>query len=147
MKVEIFTDGACSPNPGPGGWAAIIRVPGEPDRELSGPAASTTNNQMELMGAIQGLEALPTDRGPLAVQLTTDSQYVKNGIQSWIHGWKRNGWKTAAKKDVLNKELWQRLDEAAARHNVVWLWVRGHNGHPLNERVDRLAVAARLQVA
>lgn len=138
--VEIYTDGACAPNPGPGGWGVVIVPPGQPNIELSGsPEITTTNNRMELTAAIMGLEHYADRR---SILLFTDSQYVKNGIQTWIAGWKRNGWITSAKKPVLNKDLWIRLDEAAARHDVTWRWVRGHNGHPLNERADRLAVAA-----
>ncbi|MGB0660605.1 MAG: ribonuclease HI [Mangrovicoccus sp.] len=135
-----YTDGACSGNPGPGGWGALlIAKEGEQivkEKELSGGEALTTNNRMELLGAINALEAF--DR-PVSVTLVTDSAYVKDGITKWVHGWKRNGWKTAAKKPVKNEELWRRLDEAAARHDVTWEWVKGHAGHPENERVDELA--------
>ena len=134
-EVEIFTDGACSGNPGPGGWGTILRM-GERERELSGGDPATTNNRMELMAAISALEAL---NRPSAVELHTDSQYVKNGIMSWIHGWKRNGWRTADKKPVKNADLWQRLDEASDRHTVTWHWVKGHAGHDENERADELA--------
>jgi ribonuclease HI len=134
-NVEIFTDGACSGNPGPGGWAAILRI-GERERELSGGDVATTNNRMELMGAISGLEAL---KRPCRVRLFTDSVYVKDGATKWIHGWKKNGWRTADKKPVKNIELWQRLDAARAPHNIDWIWVKGHSGHPENERVDQLA--------
>ena len=134
-EVEIFTDGACSGNPGPGGWAAILRV-GERERELSGGQASTTNNRMELMGAISGLEAL---NRPCVVKLYTDSRYVLEGATKWIHGWKRNGWRTADKKAVKNVELWQRLAAAAAPHIVHWAWVKGHSGHVENDRADLLA--------
>lgn len=134
-RVEIFTDGACSGNPGPGGWGAILRY-GDTMRELNGGEPVTTNNRMELLAAINALEAL---KRPSHVDLHTDSQYVKNGIMSWIHGWKRNGWKTADKKPVKNAELWQRLDDVADLHEVTWHWVKGHAGHPENERADELA--------
>ena len=133
--VEIFTDGACSGNPGPGGWGAILRFNGN-TRELSGGEAVTTNNRMELMAAISALNAL---KEPCEVLLHTDSKYVMDGISGWIHGWKRNGWKTADKKPVKNGELWQALDEANRRHNVKWHWVKGHAGHVENERADELA--------
>ncbi|MEM1199548.1 MAG: ribonuclease HI [Pseudomonadota bacterium] len=136
--VEIFTDGACSGNPGPGGWGAILRY-GEVEKEISGGAANTTNNQMELMAAINALEALSR---PCRVNLHTDSQYVKNGITQWMKGWVRNGWKTAAKKPVKNAELWKQLDAAVKRHEVKWHWVKGHAGHPENERADELARTA-----
>lgn len=134
-RVEIFTDGACSGNPGPGGWGAVMRY-GDTEKELSGGEADTTNNRMELMAAIAALEALTR---PMDVTLTTDSTYVKDGITKWIHGWKRNGWKTAAKKPVKNADLWQRLEEATAKHQIEWAWVKGHAGHPENERADELA--------
>ncbi len=134
-KIEIFTDGACSGNPGPGGWGAVLRYNGV-IKELSGGEAETTNNRMELLAAITALEAL---KRPSRVDLHTDSEYVKNGISQWIHGWKRNGWRTSAKQPVKNAELWQRLDAAQARHEVHWHWVRGHGGHPENERADELA--------
>jgi len=134
-EVEIFTDGACSGNPGPGGWAAILRM-GDRERELSGGDASTTNNRMELMGAISGLEAL---KRPCEVKLYTDSRYVLDGATKWIHGWKKNGWRTADKKAVKNVELWQRLVAAVAPHKVHWAWVKGHSGHVENERADQLA--------
>jgi ribonuclease HI len=134
-EVEIFTDGACRGNPGPGGWGAILRI-GERERELSGGDPATTNNRMELMGAISGLEAL---KRPCHVKLFTDSVYVKDGATKWIHGWKKNGWKTADKKPVKNVELWQRLDTARKGHDIDWIWVKGHSGHPENERVDQLA--------
>jgi ribonuclease HI len=137
--VEIFTDGACLGNPGPGGWGAILRWR-ETTRELSGGAAATTNNRMELMAAIAALEALRRDG--VRVRLYTDSMYVRDGITRWIHQWKRNGWRTAAKKPVRNVELWQRLDQAMAAHDVEWHWIRGHAGHPENERADALARAA-----
>jgi ribonuclease HI len=134
-EVELFTDGACSGNPGPGGWAAILRM-GEKERELSGGETPTTNNKMELMGVIAGLEAL---KRPCIVRIHTDSKYVMDGATKWIHGWKRNGWRTADKKPVKNMELWQRLDAARASHEVEWRWVKGHSGHPENERADQLA--------
>ena len=133
--IEIFTDGACSGNPGPGGWGAILRWR-ETEKELSGGEASTTNNRMELMAAIC---ALATLKRPSSCVLYTDSTYVRDGITKWIHGWKRNGWKTAAKKPVKNAELWQRLEKACATHQVDWQWVKGHAGHPENERADQLA--------
>jgi ribonuclease HI len=133
--VDVFTDGACSGNPGPGGWGAILRMSGV-EKELSGGDPATTNNRMELMGAIAALEAL---KRPCKVRLHTDSVYVKDGATKWIHGWKKNGWKTADKKPVKNVELWQRLDAARAGHEVEWIWVKGHSGHPENERADALA--------
>lgn len=133
--VVIYTDGACSGNPGPGGWGAILTY-GDKCREISGGEALTTNNRMELMAAIAALEAL---NRPSRVELHTDSVYVKNGITSWIHGWKRNGWRTADKKPVKNEELWRRLDEARQRHDIDWRWVKGHSGHAENERADELA--------
>jgi ribonuclease HI len=136
--VIIHTDGACSGNPGMGGWGAILSF-GDVEKELKGSEPHTTNNRMELMAAISALEAL---KKPCRVDLHTDSQYVQNGISSWIHGWKRNGWKTADRKPVKNVDLWQRLDEAMARHQVKWHWVKGHVGHELNERADALARAA-----
>jgi len=135
--VEIFTDGACSGNPGPGGWGAVLRY-GTAERELSGGEASTTNNRMEMMAAIVALETL---KRPSRVDLHTDSTYLRDGITKWIHGWKRNGWKTAAKKPVKNVDLWQRLEKALERHEVSWHWVKGHAGHPENERADALARA------
>ena len=134
-EVEIFTDGACRGNPGPGGWAALLRSQGV-EKMFSGAEQETTNNQMELMAAIQGLEAL---KRASSVLLTTDSQYVRQGITQWIHGWKRNGWKTSQKQPVKNKVLWQRLDVAVAKHQVEWHWVKGHSGHEENERVDMAA--------
>ena len=134
-EVEIFTDGACSGNPGPGGWGTILRWKGV-ERELSGAEPETTNNRMEMMAAIAGLEAL---KRPLSVRVTTDSTYLRDGITRWIHGWKRNGWKTADKKPVKNADLWQRLDDLTRRHTVIWDWVKGHSGHPENERCDALA--------
>jgi ribonuclease HI len=136
--VEIFTDGACSGNPGPGGWGAILRY-GEIEKELSGGDPATTNNRMELMAAIAALEAL---KRPCRVRVYTDSQYVRDGITRWLHSWKARNWRTADKKPVKNVDLWQRLDQAAAPHDVEWLWVRGHAGHPENERADLLARAA-----
>ena len=136
-EVEIFTDGACKGNPGPGGWGAILRF-GDKERELSGGESPTTNNRMELMAAIEALRAL---KRPCHVQLTTDSNYVRDGITKWIHGWRRNGWKTSDKKPVKNAELWQALIEAAEPHRIDWHWVRGHAGHPENERADALACA------
>jgi ribonuclease HI len=136
--VEIFTDGACSGNPGPGGWGAILRWRGE-EKELSGGEPETTNNRMEMMAAIRALEALTR---PAQVRLHTDSAYLRDGIMRWIHAWKAKGWKTADKKPVKNVDLWQRLETAAERHDVEWIWVRGHSGHPENERADKLARAA-----
>ncbi|MGJ8571765.1 MAG: ribonuclease HI [Hoeflea sp.] len=133
--VEIFTDGACSGNPGPGGWGAILRH-GESVKEMSGGEGETTNNRMELLGAISALNAL---KGACEVDLYTDSKYVMDGISKWIFGWKKNGWKTAAKKPVKNAELWQALDQANQRHKVKWHWVKGHDGHVENERADELA--------
>ncbi len=137
-----FTDGACSGNPGPGGWGVLLQArEGDAvlrERTLSGGEAETTNNRMELMAAISALEALTR---PSAVTIVTDSAYVKNGVTGWIHGWKRNGWKTSTRKPVKNAELWQRLDAARARHDVTWEWVKGHAGHPENERADELARA------
>jgi ribonuclease HI len=135
--VDIFTDGACSGNPGPGGWGAILRF-GEVEKELMGSEAPTTNNRMELMAAIAGLEGL---KRPCRVRVHTDSQYLRDGIMKWIHGWKKNGWRTADKKPVKNADLWQRLDAAAKKHEVEWFWVKGHAGHPENERADALARA------
>ena len=135
--VEIFTDGACKGNPGPGGWGAILRSKGK-ERELSGGESPTTNNRMELMAAIEALKAL---KKPCRVQLWTDSNYVRDGITKWIHGWRRNGWKTADKKPVKNAELWQALLEACDPHRIEWHWVKGHAGHPENERADALACA------
>lgn len=135
--VEIFTDGACSGNPGPGGWGAILRY-GKREKELSGGEAETTNNRMELTAAIEALQAL---KEPCVIDLHTDSSYVRDGITAWIEGWKRNGWRTADRKPVKNAELWQALDAARLRHEVRWHWVRGHAGHPENERADELARA------
>ncbi|TQF00407.1 MAG: ribonuclease HI [Spiribacter salinus] len=139
-ELLAYTDGACSGNPGPGGWGVLLQAKdGEitvKERELSGGEAVTTNNRMELLAAINALETLEK---PSALTIVTDSTYVKNGVTGWIHGWKKNGWKTAAKKPVKNAELWQRLDAAQARHEVSWEWVKGHAGHPENERADALA--------
>ena len=142
-EVTIFTDGACKGNPGPGGWGAVMRF-GEVEKELAGGEADTTNNRMEMMAAIMALEAL---KRPCSVAITTDSVYVRDGITKWIHGWKRNGWRTASKKPVANADLWQRLDTATAHHRITWLWVKGHAGHPENERADRLASDAAMAVA
>ncbi|AMV71085.1 ribonuclease HI [Desulfuromonas carbonis] len=136
--VEIFSDGACSGNPGPGGWGTILRYDGKV-KELSGYAPETTNNRMELTGAIAGLSAL---KRPCRVKLTTDSEYVKKGITEWIDGWVRRGWKNSQKKDVANRDLWEELLEQSRRHQVEWHWVRGHAGHAENERCDELARAA-----
>ena len=133
--VEIFSDGACSGNPGPGGWGTLLRWNGN-EKELSGFAPQTTNNRMELTAAIEGLSAL---RRPCRVRLTTDSEYLKKGITEWIDGWIRKGWKNSQKKDVANRDLWERLLELTCRHQVEWHWVRGHAGHPENERCDELA--------
>lgn len=133
--VEIFTDGACRGNPGPGGWGALLRYDGH-ERELWGGEAQTTNNRMELMAAIVALETLTR---PCQVDITTDSEYVRKGITEWLKNWKQRGWKTSAKTPVKNAELWQRLDSAAARHHLRWHWVKGHSGHPENERADALA--------
>ncbi len=133
--VELFTDGACRGNPGPGGWGALLRY-GDTEKELWGGEAETTNNRMELMAAIRGLESL---KRPCRVRLTTDSQYVMKGITEWMDNWKRRGWKTAARKPVKNVDLWRRLDKALEPHEVEWCWVRGHTGHAENERADELA--------
>ncbi len=134
--VEIYTDGACSGNPGPGGWGAVLSY-GEHTKEMhGGDPGPTTNNRMELMAAIQALESLTK---PSSVRLHTDSSYLRNGVSNWLPGWKRNGWRTASKQPVKNAELWRRLDAAAARHEVHWLWVKGHAGNPGNERADQLA--------
>ena len=140
--IHAWTDGACSGNPGPGGWGVLMRALDGgvvvKEREYQGGEGLTTNNRMELMAAITALEALTK---PTAVTITTDSAYVKNGVTTWIHGWKRNGWMTADRKPVKNADLWQRLDAAAARHRVTWAWIKGHAGHPENERADELARA------
>jgi ribonuclease HI len=134
-RIEAYTDGACRGNPGPGGWGAILRY-GDHEKELKGGEAETTNNRMELTAAIRALEAL---RRPCEVDLYTDSQYLRLGITQWMQGWKKNGWKTSGKKPVKNQDLWQALEAAAARHEVRWHWVKGHSGHPENERADALA--------
>ena len=134
-RVDIFTDGACSGNPGPGGWGAVLRAGGH-EKELCGGERDTTNNRMELTAAIEALEALTE---PCQVTLTTDSTYVRDGITRWLANWKKNGWRTTAKKPVKNQELWQKLDRQASRHDVIWKWVKGHSGHPDNERADMLA--------
>ena len=137
-RVNIWTDGACSGNPGPGGWGAILKA-GDTEKELSGAEAATTNNRMELMGAIQALEAL---KRPTEVTLHTDSKYVMDGVTKWIHGWKKNGWKTADKKPVKNEDLWRLLDAANSRHKVTWKWVKGHADDEMNNRADALARGA-----
>ncbi|MGD9664404.1 MAG: ribonuclease HI [Novosphingobium sp.] len=141
--VEIFTDGACKGNPGPGGWGALLRM-GRHEKELSGADPHTTNNRMELTAAIRALETLIE---PCRVRLHTDSKYVMDGMTRWVAGWQRNGWKTASRKPVQNAELWHELIEASGRHEIEWIWVKGHNGHPENERVDQLASDAAAQVA
>ncbi len=133
--VEMYTDGACRGNPGPGGWGVLLRY-GDTEKELCGGEANTTNNRMELTAVICGLRALSRC---VEVTVFTDSKYVKNGMQQWIHGWKRNGWKTASKKPVKNVDLWQQLDALVNQHNVAWQWVKGHSGHAENERADELA--------
>ena len=133
--VDIYTDGACSGNPGPGGWGAILRAGGQ-EKEIWGGEPSTTNNRMELLAVIRALDLL---KRPVQARVHTDSQYVQKGISEWIHGWKARGWKTASKAPVKNADLWRRLDETASRHTVQWLWVKGHAGHPENERADELA--------
>lgn len=135
MKVEIWTDGACSGNPGPGGWGALLRF-GKHEKELSGGEIDTTNNRMELMAAIEALNAL---KRSCDVDLHTDSKYVRGGITEWMHNWKKNNWRTAAKKPVKNADLWQKLDEAQSRHTITWHWVKGHAGIPENEKADELA--------
>ncbi len=142
-KVEIFTDGACKGNPGPGGWGALLRM-GQHEKELSGSEAHTTNNRMEMMAVISALKALTR---PCEVRLHSDSKYVIDGITKWVHGWKRKGWVNASKKPVRNAELWHDLIEASAPHKIEWIWVKGHNGHPENERVDKLASDAAERVA
>lgn len=137
-KVEIFTDGACSPNPGPGGWAAILRY-GESEKELSGFAAWTTNNRMELTAVVEAIRAL---KRPCHLVIHTDSRYLKDGITSWIHQWQRKGWKTSTGTPVKNQDLWLALAEAGRRHTIEWNWIKGHAGHPENERCDELARAA-----
>lgn len=142
-RVEIFTDGACKGNPGPGGWGALLRM-GKHEKELSGSDPHTTNNRMELTAAIRALGALIE---PCQVTLYTDSKYVMDGITRWVHGWKRNGWVTASKKPVQNAELWHDLIEVTGKHEIEWIWVKGHDGHPENERVDQLASDAALAVS
>jgi len=142
-EILIHTDGACSGNPGPGGWGAILEWKGH-RKELSGAEPETTNNRMELLAAIRALQAIKGKDKP--VRLVTDSTYVRDGVTKWIHGWKRNGWKTAAKKPVKNDDLWKELDEAARRHDVTWEWVKGHSGHPENDRADELARLAIAQM-
>jgi len=137
-QVRVWTDGACLGNPGPGGWGALLRWNGH-EKELSGSEPETTNNRMELMAAIQALESL---KRPCSVVLVTDSQYVRKGISEWMNNWKRNGWRTASRKPVKNDDLWRRLDRAVGRHDVDWQWVKGHSGHPENERADELATTA-----
>jgi ribonuclease HI len=133
--IEIYTDGACSGNPGPGGWGVILRS-GDTEKELFGGAAQTTNNRMEMTAVIEALRVL---KRPVAAHVHTDSQYVQKGISEWIHGWKRRGWKTADRQPVKNEDLWRELDQLAAQHRIEWVWVRGHAGHPENERADALA--------
>jgi ribonuclease HI len=142
-KIEVFTDGACSGNPGPGGWGAILRTKGV-EKELSGGEKDTTNNRMEMMAVIAALEALTR---PCEVTVTTDSQYVMKGMMEWLPGWKKRNWLTAGKKPVKNVDLWQRMEKAATSHKLDWVWVRGHQGHAENERADQLAVTAREQIA
>lgn len=137
-RVDVFTDGACLGNPGPGGWAALLRY-GTAEKEISGGEAETTNNRMELTAAVRALDSLTR---PASVRLHTDSRYVRDGIESWLPRWKANGWRTAGRKPVRNRDLWQDLDRARERHAVEWVWVRAHAGHPENERVDRLARCA-----
>jgi len=137
--IEVWTDGGCKPNPGPGGWAAILRWKGH-EKELSGADPASTNNRMELTAAISALEAVTR---PSRIVIHTDSEYVRNGVTRWHHGWVRNNWRNAAKEPVANMELWKRLLAAAAKHEVEWKWVRGHSGDPMNERADQLATAAR----
>lgn len=133
--VEIYTDGACKGNPGPGGWGVLLRYKGQ-EKQLKGAEPETTNNRMELTAALEGLKSL---KRPCKVSLTTDSQYVRKGITEWIHGWKKKGWKHASKKPVKYADLWQALDEATQQHDIEWHWVKGHSGHPENELVDQLA--------
>ncbi|RLB64098.1 MAG: ribonuclease HI [Deltaproteobacteria bacterium] len=142
-EVEIFTDGACSGNPGPGGWGAILRSKGI-EKELSGGEKDSTNNRMEMMAVIVALESLTR---PCSVKITTDSQYVMKGMMEWLPGWKKRNWKTAGRKPVKNVDLWKRMEQAAQTHELEWEWVRGHQGHPENERADQLAVAARDEAA
>lgn len=140
--VEIYTDGACKGNPGPGGWGVLLRYNGA-EKHLKGAESNTTNNRMELMAAIQALKAL---KRPCKVSLTTDSQYVRKGITEWIHGWKKKNWQNAGKKPVKNADLWQELDALSQKHQVEWHWVKGHSGHPENERVDQLANEAIVEL-
>ncbi len=142
-EVKVFTDGACSGNPGPGGWGAILQAKGS-EKELSGGEKESTNNRMEMMAVIAALEAI---KRPCHVTVTTDSQYVMKGMLEWLPSWKKRGWKTASKQPVKNVDLWQRLEQAALPHKLEWQWVRGHQGHPENERADELAVAARELIA
>ena len=135
QKVKLFSDGACRGNPGPGGWGALLQA-GATEKELWGGERNTTNNRMELTAVIRALEAL---KRPVAVRIHTDSQYVQKGISQWIHNWKKNGWRTSDKKPVKNADLWQRLDVLSGQHDVAWIWVKGHAGHPGNERADKLA--------
>jgi ribonuclease HI len=141
--ITVYTDGGCTGNPGPGGWAAILVPPDKEPIELSGGDKATTNNRMELIAAIKALEYVVRTQSEKEVQIHTDSQYVKNGITTWIHSWKKNGWRTAAKQDVKNKDLWIALDEWVSTLNVRWVWVKGHSGVPLNERCDVLVAAER----
>lgn len=143
-RIKMSTDGACKGNPGPGGWGVVLRAANGSERELSGGEALTTNNRMELTAAIRGLEAL---KRPCHVILETDSVYVRDGITKWIHGWRKNGWRTADKKPVKNAELWQELVAACSRHQIDWRWVKGHNGDPDNERADKLASDAALNAS
>ena len=138
MSIEIYTDGACSGNPGPGGWGAILRWNGH-EKELSGGEGETTNNRMEMMAVIKGLEALKKNS---TVTLYTDSKYVQQGVDEWLEGWKARGWKSASKKPVKNQDLWEQIDSLIQQHSVEFIWVKGHSGHEFNERVDKLAVAA-----
>jgi len=142
LNAEIFCDGSCLGNPGPGGWGAVIRYDGE-EMELCGSKKMTTNNEMELTAVIESLVVLP---GGARVTVTTDSQYVVKGVTEWMANWIRNGWKTASKKPVKNRELWEKLNQLAKPHSVKWVWIRGHNGHPENERCDRLANSAARQI-
>ena len=142
-KVEVFTDGACKGNPGPGGWGVVLRM-GHHEKDMAGNEPDTTNNRMELTAVIRALQAL---KEPCHVHLHTDSRYVIDGITKWIFGWQKNGWKTAARKPVLNADLWQELLLAITRHRIEWIWVKGHDGHPENERADKLASDAALAVA
>ena len=143
MSVTIYTDGACSGNPGPGGWGAILRY-GDHEKELNGSEADTTNNRMEMMAVIEALRALSK---PCTIDLYTDSVYVKDGVTKWMDGWKAKGWKTASKKPVKNQDLWERIDSEIQRHNINWHWVKGHAGHPDNERADELARAGIVKIS